>query len=349
VYITPIRDLGETIVGTIRIAPLVSASTPGLTYDSFFEVIVSGVTDFHGSSGLSPSSNVLVDNAFGGLGHILGFNNTNAAVVTYNSYHKTLTSGGPLGNVYAIRNPGQFANDFSNANSYALIAGVIDANSIALGNVYFANGMQSSANAFGNVAISGNSYQLINRVQYGDSGATITFLGPDKRVVQNIFVRTSNANVYYSPESNGIVGFPGHGNVNPNVFFGASANAELGWKNYVPGASDFRYFQIKLELSNPSPSETEIILEDLKYEVDIIQKTIRQTIQLSSIDGVVVNYAYADFYEIPQVSAIVIDSDVSQFAQVSDITRTSCNIKVYLSQNGNLSDNARLSVIVVGA
>ncbi len=269
--------------------------------------------------------------------------------MTYNSYHQTLTSGDVFGNVYAIRNPGQFTGDVANANSFALIAGVIDANSIALGNIYYANGFLSSINTSANLTISGNAYQLVNLTQFGDPGAVITFLGPERQVTQNIFIRTSNANVYYSAAANGVIGFPGHGNVNPNTFFGAFTNAELGWKNYVPGASEFRYFQIKLELGNPSPTESEVILEDLKYEVDIVQKTVRQRVQLSSINGVTVDYAYANFYEIPQVSAIVVDSSVSQFAQAFDITKTSCNIKAYISQNGNLSDNAIISVIVVGA
>lgn len=347
-YITPIRDVGEVISGTLRITTTLSASTPGVTYDSLYTTVVSGVSDFHGSTGLTPSANVLVDNAFGGLGTILGFNNANAAPVSYNSFHRTLTSGGALGNVFAIRNPGQFTGDEANSNSYALIAGVIDANSIALGNVYFANGQLSSGNSFGNVAISGNSYQLINLIQYGDSEATITFLGPEKSIVQNIFVRYATSNVFYTANANGVVGYPGHGNTNANAFLGATNNAELGWKSYVPGLSDFRYFQIKVQINNPSPDATEIILQELKYEADTPQKTFRKRVQISSVDGVTVDYSYINFYELPQVSAIVVDSNVSQFAQVFDITRTSCKIKAYISQNGNLSDDATISVIAVG-
>lgn len=347
-YITPIRDIGQTISGTLRVTTTLSASTPGVTYNSLYTTVVSGVTDFHGSTGLTPSANVLVDNAFGGLGTILGFNNANAAAVSYNSFHRTLTSGGALGNVYAIRNPGQFDGDEANSNSYALIAGVIDANSIALGNVYFANGQLSSSNNFGNVSISGNSYQLINLIQYGDSEATITFLGPEKSIVQNIFVRYATSNVFYEANANGVVGYPGHGNTNGNAFVGATNNAELGWKSYVPGLNDFRYFQIKVQLNNPSPDATEIILQELKYEADTPQKTFRKRVQISSVDGVTVDYSYINFYEVPQVSAIVVDSNVSQFAQVFDITTTSCKVKAYLSQNGNLSDNAIISVIAVG-
>jgi hypothetical protein len=347
-YITPIRDLGRIISGTVRITTALSASTPGLTYGSFYNLIVSGVTDFHGSAGLTPSANVLVDNAFGGIGTLLGFNNANAATVSYNSFHQTLTSGGALGNVYAIRNPGQFTGDTSNANSYALIAGVINANAIAIGNVYFANGQLSSGNNFANVAISGNSYELINLVQYGDPGAAVTFLGPEKSIVQNIFVRYATSNVFYAANANGVVGYPGHGNTNGNAFVGATNNAELGWKSYVPGLNEFQYFQIKLQINNPSPDSTEIILQDLKYEIDTPQKTFRKKVQVAAEEGITVDYSYVNFYEIPQVSAVVVDSDVSQFAQVFDINTSNCKVKVFLSQSGNLSDNANVSVIAVG-
>ena len=347
-YITPIRDMGRSIRGTVRISPILAASTPGLTYGTFYTTLVSGVTDFHGSAGLSPSANVLVDNAFGGIGTILGFDNAEAAAVSYNSFHKTLTSGGALGNIYAIRNTGQFLGDSANSNSYALIAGVINSNAIALGQVYFANGRPSGSNNFGNVSISGNSYALINLQQYGDPEASITFLGPEKSIIQNIFVRYSTSNVYYSAAANGVVGYPGHGNVNGNTFSGAANNVEFGWKNYVPGSVDFRYFQIKVQLINPDPEVTEIILQDFKYEVDTEQKTIRQKIQISSVNGITFDYAYADFYEIPEISATVVDSVTSQFAQAFDITTTSCNIKAFISQNGNPSDNASISVMAVG-
>jgi hypothetical protein len=340
--------MGRSVRGTVRIAPILAASTPGLTYGTFYNTVVSGVTDFHGSAGLSPSANVLVDNAFGGIGTILGFNNAQAAAVSYNSFHKTLTSGGALGNIYAIRNTGQFLGDSANSNSYALIAGVINSNAIALGQVYFANGRPSGSNNFGNVAISGNSYALINLQQYGDPEASLTFLGPEKSIIQNIFVRYSTSNVYYSAAANGVVGYPGHGNVNGNTFSGAANNVEFGWKNYVPGSVDFRFFQIKIQLINPEPEITEIILQDFKYEVDTEQKTVRQKIQISSVGGIVFDYAYADFYEIPEISATVVDSATSQFVQAFDITTTSCNIKAFISQDGNPSDNASVSVIAVG-
>jgi hypothetical protein len=118
--------------------------------------------------------------------------------------------------------------------------------------------------------------------------------------------------------------------------------------NYVPGSVDFRYFQIKIQLINPEPDITEIILQDFKYEVDTEQKTIRQKIQISSVNGITFDYAYADFYEIPEISATVVDSATSQVAQAFDITTTSCNIKAFLSQNGNPSNNASISVMAVG-
>jgi hypothetical protein len=347
-YITPIRNMGEVVRGTIRMSPIIAASTPGITYGTFFTTVVSGITDFHGSAGLSPSANVLVDNAFGGIGSILGFNNVQAAPVTYSSVQKTLVSGGNLGNIYAIRNVGQFTGDASNANSFALIAGVINANAIALGEVYFANGRPSGSNSFGNVTISGNSYALINLLQYGDPESTITFLGEERSILQNVFVRYSTSNVYYAANANGVVGYPGHGNVNGNTFTGAANNVEFGWKNYVPGATDFQYFQVKIQLINPDPEQAELILQDLKYEVDTEQKTIRQKLQITSVAGVVFDYSYANFYEIPEVSAIVVDSATSQFAQIYDVTKTSCTIKALSSQTGNFSDNATISLMAVG-
>jgi hypothetical protein len=347
-YYTPIRDMGEIVQGTVRINPLLGVGSPGITYSSYYESIVSGISDFHPSTGRSVTANVLVDNAFGGLGTILGFNNANAATVSYNSFHRTLTSGGNLGNVYAIRNPGQFTNDEANANSYALIAAVLDANAILLGEVYFANGNPSGANNFNNVTVSGNSYQLINFYQYGDIQGTDTFAGGDKSIIQNVFVRFATSNVYYLAEANGVVGYPGHGNTNANAFAGAVNNAEFGWKNYIPGLSEFRYMQIQLELINPTPNINELLLEELQYEVDVPQKTIRQRVQITSVEGVTVNYAFANFYEIPEISAIVVDSADSLFAQISDITRTSCNVKVFNSQNGSPSDTATVSVLAVG-
>jgi hypothetical protein len=347
-YITQIRDIGQVARGVIRAYPSISIEASSISYATFYQTIASGVTDFHGNEGLTPSSNVLVDAAFSGIGRVLGFDNTIAATVTYNSFLRTLTSGGPLGNVYAIRNPGQFVGDEANSNSYALIAGVINANAIALGDVFFSNGNPSGSNAFGNVAISGNSYELVNLVQFGDEGAKLTFLGPETSIVQNLFIRISEDNVYYDAVSNGVVGFPGHGNTNPNSFVGASSNAELGWRSYIPGEYSFRYFQLKLEVINPQPNITSIILEDFNYEVSLREKTTKKELAVTSSDGVLFDYSFTKYVLPPSVSATLLNTDVPQTVIVSNVSNNNCSVRVFYSSNANPSANALVSILAVG-
>jgi hypothetical protein len=165
-YITQIRDMGKTVKGTVRSTAILSIDNPSIAYAAFYETIINdGVSDE------SIYDYVLVDSAFGGVGHVLGFNNVLAAPVSYNSYHKTLTSGGPLGNVYAIRNP---AGDFANANSYALIAGTINANAIALGEVYDAEGILQK-----NWDVSSAIYSQNFNVAAQDGAPNSIFFKPD--------------------------------------------------------------------------------------------------------------------------------------------------------------------------
>jgi hypothetical protein len=347
-YITPIRDMGKVLKGTIRVNPTISVSAPGYTFNNQYLDVISGITDFHPSTGLGVNNYILVDNAFGGIGHILGFNNTNAATVTYNSFHRTLTSGGSFGNIYAIVNKGQFVNDIANANSFALIANVISANAIVLGNVYFANGVDSMSNSFANVARAGNSYTLVNLLQFGDPEMSTTFLGPQASVVQNVFIRYATDNVFYEASANGVVGFPGHGNTNPNTFVGAQSNANLGFRNYVSGQLDFRYFQIKLEYLNKLPDITNIDLLSLSYEVDAEEKSFRRVVSVNDINGIVVDYSNMNFIEAPSISLTLVNADISYTASSYDISNNSCNVKVFNSQTGAPVNTQTVSVLAIG-
>ncbi len=344
-YVTQIRDMGSVIKGTIRISPSITIATPNNTFTAQKETLITGVTDFHGSEGLSPSANVLVDNAFGGIGHILGFNNANDATVSYNSYHRTLTSGGAFGNVYAIFTG---ASDLANANSYALIAGVINANAIALGNSYHANGNETYSNALGNVTIAGNSYQLVNLYQYGDPAGALTYFGPESGVTQNLFIRYSTDNVYYSAAANGVVGYPNHGNTNPFAFIGASTNSELGFSSFVSGEIDFRYFQIKLTVSNKFPTTTQVNLDSFKYEVDVQEKILRRTVSVSNTNGIVLDYSSTQFILAPTVTATLVNSTSSYTTSVSEVSNTSCRITVRDSQSSLPVDTESVNVFAIG-
>ncbi len=346
-YTTQIRDVGRVIRGSIRIKPVISIAT-SITYNDEYRLIQSGVSDFHGSDNLSVNTSILVDNAFGGIGSILGFNNANAAVASYNTYAMTLTSGGQTGNVFAIRNPGQFANDTANANMFAFIAGVISANSIQLGEVFYANGKSTGSNSFANLCISGNAYELVDLAQFLDTAGSLTYIGPTRDIVQNVYIRYATDNVFYTAAANGVPGFPGHGNTNPNTFVGASDNADLGLKRYISGDIDFRYFQIKLQYSNKEPSVTSVILEQFNYEVDVQEKTFSALKQVSSNAGVFVDYSFKNYIESPKVSATMYGATGGYLVSVSNVSSIGCNVRVYQSNNGLAVSGYNVSVTAIG-
>lgn len=346
-YTTQIRDVGSVIKGAIRIKPVISISS-SITYNDEYRRIQAGVTDYHNSANLTVDSSILVDNAFGGIGHILGFSNANAATATYDVTANTLTSGGPSGNVFAIRNPGQFANDFANANMFAFIAGVINDNAIQLGEVFYANGYSTGSNNFSNLTISGNSYELVDLAQFNDTAGSLTYLGPTRDIIQNVYIRYSTDNVFYSAAANGVPGFPGHGNTNPNAFVGASDNASLGFKRYVAGEIDFRYFQIKLQYSNKEPTLSSLVLENLTYEVDVREKTFTALKQVTSVSGSYVDYSFKDYINVPTVSASLYGTSGGYQVLISNVSSNGCNVRVYQSNNGTAVSGYNVSVTAIG-
>jgi hypothetical protein len=346
-YTTQIRDMGRVIKGAIRIKPIISI-TSSATYNDQYRLIQSGITDPHDTANLEVNTSVLVDNAFGGIGYLLGYNNSNAATVSYNTYAKTLTSGGPSGNVFAIRNPGQFANDFANSNMFAYIAGVISENAIQLGEVFYSNGRSTGGNAFSNITISGNSYELVDLAQFLDTAGTLTYLGPTRDIVQNVYIRYATDNVFYTAAANGVPGFPGHGNTNPNAFVGATDNAALGFKRYVSGDIDFRYVQVKLQYSNKEPSTSSLILESLTYEIDVQEKTFTSVAQVNSVNGAYIDYSFKDFIESPKVTASIYNGGGAYAVNISNVSTLGCNVTVYQSNTGTAVSGFNVSVAAIG-
>ncbi len=346
-YTTQIRDMGRVIKGALRIKPIISIES-AITYNDQFRLLQAGVTDPHVTDNISFSSSVLVDNAFGGIGTILGYNNANAATVSYNVSAKTLTSGGPSGNVFAIRNPGQFANDVSNANMFAYIAGVISANSIQLGEVFYANGKSTGANSFSNITVSGNSYELVDLAQFLDTAGSLTYLGPTRDIVQNVYIRYSTDNVFYTAAANGVPGFPDHGNTNPYAFFGASENTALGLKRYVSGDIDFRYVQVVLQYTNREPSVSSLVLENLTYEVDVQEKTFTTVTQITSVNGSYIDYSFKNYIDSPKVTASIYNGGGAYTVNISNVSSIGCNVTVYQSNTGTAVSGYSVSVAAIG-
>ena len=67
--------------------------------------------------------------------------------------------------------------DYANSNSYSLIAGLIDADEIRLGQTFHSNGDSTGSNALGNVTTAASNYKLVNLRQYSDSGTGDTYAG----------------------------------------------------------------------------------------------------------------------------------------------------------------------------
>lgn len=346
IYVTAIRDVGANVTATLRILSNTIQSSLN-TFSSFKEIIYSDVSD------ASPNSMVVVSDTYGGLGTILGYNNTTAATVTYNANLKTLVSGGASGNVYAIWNPGQGGSptsDTANSGSFALIAGTLNANAIILGNVYHANTRVTGSNLFANVTGAGNAFQLVNLLQFSDTPSNLTFSGIDRNVFQNLEVRYATANVYYSNTDT----------ANPSYsasFLGATANVNTsawanfatnnGYELYVPGEKEFRYFQLRVTIFNKNPSTANIVFDALRYEVDVKKKTFNIDTQVNSVNGIIIDYSSTGFVQEPSVTALLRGSSNSYAPVIQYKNKNNCNVIIYAA-NGTAVTTEVISLVAQG-
>ena len=170
----------------------------------------------------------------------------------YSDVTHTLQANGVSGSVYALRNPGQFTNDTANAGSFALLSGVLDANTVLLGETYYANGVSTGTNVWANS--SSVSYQLIDLIQYSDLGQLQTFSGELGAISENIRIRKAVNSPYYSNGAINISSFEGH-------------EVNDGWQPFSPGFSSFRYFQIRADYDNKRPLDYDLSLKEFGYAV----------------------------------------------------------------------------------
>ena len=268
VYITKIRDFGSTVTGSIFV-DIEATQEVKTTYNDTYEEVLSGVTE------ASPNDNVLVDVDFGGIGHVLGFNNSAVVDSRFDSNNQTLMSGGSAGNVYAIWNEGQFTDDTTNANSYALIAGVINATAIELGASYFANGELTGSNGFANLTTAGNTYHLVDLTQFSDTGSGDTFAGALGAISAQTLIRTTTADNTALYTATG-TGDRAEGNVDTSQFVGAATND--GFRTYQAGSQTFRQFQLKFIVNNSKPNEFDFTIDKFRYSIEKDTVTFTQTV-----------------------------------------------------------------------
>lgn len=239
--------------------------------------------------GATTASNVLVDSDYGGVGYYLGLNNPSVHNSRYDTTNKTWMTGDGYGNVWAIWNHGQFVNDIANANTYALIAGIINANAIALGASYHANGMATGGNTFANVTNGGAAYTLVDLKQFADVN-DITFAGTPNQITTQTYIRTATSNVYYA-----------NGRVNTFVF----ASSGDGFIPYTGGKQTFRYLQVRYDVINQDPAAYDLVLDKFRYSIEKEKTTYTNTFV---------------FLKSPTTAAFTVDYSATKFLYPPTIT-----------------------------
>lgn len=227
--------------------------------------------------------------------------------------------------------------DYANSNSYALIAGTIDADEIELGSVFFANGNPSGSNAFSNITVSGNSYQLVNFTQFNDTGAADTFAGTLGAVSSQVQIRTStsaNTDLYASTGTNGRA----EGAVQIDEFTASSTND--GFITYQAGSRTFRQFQLKFIVNNTKPNEFDFTIDKFRYTIE--RDTINFT-ETVTYDGApkTVDISSAGFLNRPVISyAILTQTDAESdpaLVVTTAASATSISFKLVYAGAGSAS------------
>lgn len=233
--------------------------------------------------------NVLIDSDYGGIGYYLGYNNPSIPNPRYDTVNKTWATGATGGNVWAIWNHGQFVGDVANSNTYALIAGLINANAVALGASFYANGNPTGSNSLANVTNGGSAYTLVDLQQYSDLGDK-TYSGDPGIVYTETYIRTAIDNVYYA-----------NGNVNTLVF---SATGD-GYIPYATGKQTFRYLQLKHVVTNTDTGKYDATLDTFRYSINKELSTYTNTFTYTNASGMTVDYSGTKFTRVPTLGVNV--------------------------------------------
>ena len=245
------------------------------------------------------------------------------------------------GNVYAIWNN---SSNPSDANSFALIANVINAVAIQLGNVYHVRKSAVGSryfltpNAMPNVTQNAATYQIVNLSQFLDVPAK-AFRGDPTVITQNIDFRFSTSNVWLAANNAAFV--TPNGNVKTNSF--VNFNVASGFMTVQTSDQKFRWFQARLQVTNQNPTENDYLLDALNYTIDLKDKVFKQTKNIiptlgpttdAGKDGIGFNYIASDFKQNPLVTATISNTRVALVAVVSNVTLQYANVNLYFAANG---------------
>ena len=242
----------------------------------------------------------------------------------------TFTSGGVLDQ-----------GDYSNANSFAFIAGTINATAIELGASFFANGDATGSNAFSNVTNTGNAYKLVNLIQFNDKGSGDTFAGTLGAVTSQTQIRTTSAaNTALYPNQNG--------NVDISQFVGASVNE--GFQAYQAGSRTFRQFQLKFIVNNSQPDQFDFTIDKFRYTIEKDIVTFTDTV---TYDGSpkTVSYVSSEFLNRPVLTYTVLSQEDREANPAIVVTTAASNqsasFKLFASDGtGEYQANSTATVMI---
>jgi len=228
--------------------------------------------------------------------------------------------------------------DYANSNSYALIAGVIDADEIRLGNSYFANGSVTGGNVLANITTAASSYKLVNFKQYIDTGSGDTFAGALGAVSSQTLIRTTtaaNAQLYYA-----------NGNVNINEFIGSAVND--GFQTYQAGSRTFRQFQLKFIVKNNQPDEFDFTIDKFRYTIEKDTVTFTDTTAYNATTKTV-DITEAGFLTRPVISYSMVDEDSNKphIVVTTAASNQAISYQVFKSDDGSAgSTTSGMSVMM---
>lgn len=345
-YISPVRDLGSVIKGSLAVTSTVDTQLTKTWLDMSEELIV-GVAE------QSPNANVLVDFDFD-IGNIVGYNNSSFSF-SFSNTHATIVDNSPYTRVFAIINPGQEVvgeveprEDISNVFSYALIAGAINAHAVEISNVYYANGTAvvggntTMSSALSNITAAESSYKLVDLYQFIDEEAERDYT-PELDITKNVFVRFSTANVFSEAADDSL---KPHGNVVTSSF--DSTNLEGNWTQQYFGLRRFRYFQVRVDVDIKDYGESaNAYLDQLYYQVSSPRKNFSTTVtSTSNIEGnIFVDYSSVGFYDSPSVFCQVLD-DSPFIAKTNSLTSEGCNVRIIDTTTGQIISNTGIEILV---
>lgn len=295
-YITQIRDLGNTVTSIIYL-DIKGSQTLQDTYNDQHEEIANLVSIPSGSPTILRATNI---------GYMLGANNAAVEAPRYDSNNRTWMTGPAEGNVWAIWQHG--IGDTANANSYAYIAGLINANAIALGESFYANGKPTGGNALANVTMVASGFTLVNLKQYSDIAGE-TYAGTLGAVTSQTFIRTTTLNPYYA-----------NGNVNTSVF----STTTDGFVPFETGIKTLRYLQFKHIITNHQPDKYDFTLDKFRYTIEKEKVIYSKTIPYSS-SPTNVDISSANFISRPVINYTILNQNNAESNPAIAVTTAASN------------------------